>query len=433
MKYSILIISVLFTFFGSVNAQEKLTFEQALALTLENNYDILMAQVSEEIAENSASRANNGFLPTVTASGGYNWTRFGGEFETRAETRSLDPNNSYNYNAAAAINYTLFDGQGRKFRYLQAQGNHQLSELQLQITIQNTVIELSSIYNEVARLEENVVAFQKAVGISKERLKRAEYAFEFGQSKQLDVLNAQVDLNADSIAFVTGIQQLENLKRNLNFIMGQPIDQALQVDNTIEANQLFVETEVLAAAEQNNLQLSLAKSSMELSEYAIGVSKSTWLPTIGASAGYNYRGTEDPNGAFVLGSQNFGPQAGLTLSWNLFNGQNSTQLKNAKLGLKSSQIEQLSLEQNIKSQAINAFATNRNLLFVLRSQRDNVATAQDNFKRSEESYKLGQISSVEFRQAQLNLLNAEQALSKAKYDAKNAELQVLAVMGALVK
>ena len=103
------------------------------------------------------------------------------------------------------------------------------------------------------------------------------------------------------------------------------------------------------------------------------------------------------------------------------------------MGLKSSQIEQQSLEQNIKSQAMNAFATNRNLLFVLRSQRDNVATAQDNFKRSEESYKLGQINSVEFRQAQLNLLNAEQALSKAKYDAKNSELQVLAVMGALVK
>ena len=82
---------------------------------------------------------------------------------------------------------------------------------------------------------------------------------------------------------------------------------------------------------------------------------------------------------------------------------------------------------------MNAYATNQNLLFVLRSQKDNLATAKDNFKRSEESYKLGQISSVEFRQAQLNLLNAEQALSKAKYDAKNAELQVLAIMGALVQ
>ena len=307
-----------------------------------------------------------------------------------------------------------------------------MSELQLQLTIQNTILELSRIYYEVARLEESTVALQNALSISKERKKRAEYAYEYGQVKQLDVLNAKVDLNADSIALMTGIQQLENLKRNLNFIMGQTIEQEIQLDSITPVFELFVESEVLLAAEEKNLQLQLIEKNKSLNEYSIGASQASWLPTIGANAGYNYRGQDDPNGAFVLGSQNFGPQAGLSLSWNLFNGSTNTQVKNAKLSLKSSQIEQQSLEQNIKSQAMNSYATYRNLLFVMRASRDNVATAEDNFNRSEESYKLGQISSVEFRQAQLNLLNAEQALSKAKYDAKNAELQVLAVMGALV-
>ncbi len=433
MKYSILTTLVFLFLFGNLKAQNKLSFEQALALTLENNYDILMAQVNEEIAENSASKANNGFLPTVTANGGYNWTYNTGENELITETRTFDPNNSYNYNASATVNYTLFDGQGRKFRYLQAKGSHQLSELQLQLTIQNTVLELSRIYHEVARLEESVIAQKNALDISKERKKRAEYAYDYGQAKQLDVLNAKVDLNSDSIALMTGIQELENLKRNLNFIMGQKIEQDIQLDTVVGTYELFVELEVLMAAEQNNIQLRLAENNKNLSEYAIGSSKSNWMPTVGANAGYNYRGQEDPNGAFLIGSQNYGPQAGFSLSWNLFNGSTNTQVKNAKLGLKNSQIEQQSLEQNIKSQGMNAFATYRNLLFVLKAQKDNVATAEDNFKRSEESFKLGQISSVEFRQAQLNLLNAEQAVSKAKYDAKNAEYQLLAVMGALVK
>ena len=98
MKFRNILLGLLVVIACSVSAQNKLSFEQALALTLENNYDILMAQVSEEIAENSASMANNDFLPTVTATGAYNWTRLGGEFQTRAETRTLDPNNSYNYN-----------------------------------------------------------------------------------------------------------------------------------------------------------------------------------------------------------------------------------------------------------------------------------------------------------------------------------------------
>ena len=66
MKYSILTKVLLLILFGSLKAQNKLTFEQALALTLENNYDIQMAQVDEELVESSASIANNGFLPTVT-------------------------------------------------------------------------------------------------------------------------------------------------------------------------------------------------------------------------------------------------------------------------------------------------------------------------------------------------------------------------------
>ena len=43
----------------------------------------------------------------------------------------------------------------------------------------------------------------------------------------------------------------------------------------------------------------------------------------------------------------------------------------------------------------------------------------------------GQISSIEFRQAQVNLLNAHLALNRAKYTAKIAELAVLQISGDL--
>ena len=432
MKFRIL-FTLLLAWTCSVQAQNRLSFDEALQLTLANNYDILMAQVNEEIAENNASRANNDFLPTVSANGAYNWTYYEGENRLITETRSFDANNSYNYNASAVVNYTLFNGGGRKYAYLQSKGNLELSRLQLQQVIQNTVLELSRIYYEVARREENLISLRNSVEISRERFKRAEYRYEYGQAKRLDVLNARVDLNTDSIALVTGIQELENLKRNLNYIMGQEVTKELTVDNRVELKQGLIEEEVLSSTEKKNLQLKLAESNIEINQYAIGASKSNWLPTLGANAGYQYRGTDDPNGAFLIGSQNYGPQAGLSLNWTLFSGRNNVQVKNAKLNLKNQQIEQRSLEQSVKSEALNAFANYKNLLFVLGSQTDNVETARDNFKRSEDSYNLGQINSIEFRQAQLNLLNAEQAFSTAKYDAKNAELQVLAVMGVLVE
>ena len=52
-----------------------------------------------------------------------------------------------------------------------------------------------------------------------------------------------------------------------------------------------------------------------------------------------------------------------------------------------------------------------------------------NFSRTEEQFKLGQITSIEFRLAQVNLLNAKSNLNQAKYDAKNAELFLLQLTG----
>lgn len=416
-----------------IKAQNPISFEEALKLTLANNYDIQLARVDEEVAANNASKANNNYLPTITGSGDLGWTYFNGENRSITGTNAFDANNSYSYGASLIASYTLFDGKGRRYSYLQSKESLNLTELQLEQIIQNTILELSRIYHEVARLEESAVSLKQAVDISKDRLVRAEYDYDYGQSNKLNVLNAKVDLNADSVALLTGLQELENLKRNLNFVMGQEVDQELTVENTVEIKQNLVREEVIAITTKENLDLKMAKSNIQINQYAIGNAKSKWLPSLDANAGYIYRGTENPNGAFLLGSQTIGPQAGLTLSWSLFNGSNNATIKNAKLNLKSREIEQQSLEQNVRSQALNAFTSYQNFLFILHSQTDNIAIAQDNFKRSQSAYQLGQINSIEFRQAQLNLLNAEQALSKAKYDAKNAELQVLAVMGRLLE
>lgn len=427
-------IAILFFLLGmNTWAQSVLSFEKALELTLANNYAISMAKVNEEIALNNASKANNDFLPTVSASGAYNWTYFDGENRLITETRQFDANNSYNYNATASVSYTLFNGFSRRYTYLQNKEAAILSQLQLQLVVQNTVVELATIFHEVARLEENIDFLNTSVTISIDRLARTEYQYEYGQAKKLDVLNAKVDLNTDSINLINGLQQLENAKRDLNFIMGQDVTTDLRVDNAISIRNDLTRDEVVLTAESQNLELRINSNNLKINEYAIGASKSIWMPSVNANAGYQYRGTEDPNGAFLIGSNNYGPQAGVSLNWTLFNGSSQTQIKNAKLNLINQQIEKKSLNQQIKSLALNSFTTYKNQLYILNSQADNVATAKDNFNRSKDAFSLGQINSIEFRQAQLNLINAEQALSSAKYDAKNAEFQVLAVMGKLIE
>ncbi len=433
MKTKISVLVFVLWIGQSGHAQEFLTFDAALKLTLANNYAIQLAEVDEEVAANNATLANNGYLPSLNGSGNYNWNYYEGKNKLATETRTFEANNSYNFGASITASYRLFEGMGRTYRYKQSQESLKFTQLQVEQIIQNTILELSNLYYEVARLEESNQALAKAVEISQQRLERLGYEYEYGQVNQLEVLTAKVDLNNDSIALVNGLQALENTKRNLNYVMGREVEQDITVEKTLDIRRGITKEEVLTAMESNNLDLQLAKSNLQMNQYAIGQSKSAWLPSIDANAGYNFSGNENPNSPFLIGSQTTGPQAGLSLSWTLFNGQNNVAVKNAKLGLKSQQINQEATQQSIRSQALNAYTSYQNALFVLRSQSDNIATAEDNFNRSKESYERGQIDAITFRQAQLNLLNAQQALSEAKYAAKNAELQLLAIMGQLVE
>jgi outer membrane protein len=87
--------------------------------------------------------------------------------------------------------------------------------------------------------------------------------------------------------------------------------------------------------------------------------------------------------------------------------------------------QKVNIENNLK----NSWENYRNQLFILSAQEQNVLTNQNNFDRSEERFKLGQITSLEFRQAQINLINSKTSLNNAKFDAKLIELQLLQLSG----
>jgi outer membrane protein len=110
-------------------------------------------------------------------------------------------------------------------------------------------------------------------------------------------------------------------------------------------------------------------------------------------------------------------------------GSTKTRVANSKIALENQQIlleqQKVTIENNLK----NTWQNYQNQLFILKAQEKNVLTTQNNFERSKERYKLGQITSVEFRQAQINLINSKTASNNAKFDAKLIELQLLQLSG----
>ncbi len=186
------------------NAQDQvLSKEEAIDLVLENNLDIQVARNTKLIDDNNADILNSGYLPSVTgnASGSIDKQNSEGVLGN-GDTRTAEGAETRRYSAAVNVNYTLFDGLGRYYNYKNFKERSQQSELEVRQTIETTILQLFTVYYEVARLTENTNTLEQALEISKDRLKRAQYQFEFGQNTGLDVLNAEVDINTDSINFI---------------------------------------------------------------------------------------------------------------------------------------------------------------------------------------------------------------------------------------
>jgi outer membrane protein len=415
-------------------AQETLTRDQAIKLALEYNYDIKVAQKGIETAKNNSSIYNSGFLPTATLSGGATVTYNAGENRTVQGDIAFDPAQAFNYNASVGINYVIFNGLGRSYNYKQLKEQHKLTELQAKQIIENTLIQLSTAYFQVAQLEETEDILQNAVSVSNTRLERARYSYEYGQATQLEVLNAEVDVNNDSISLINTSLQLDNAKRNLNLILGRTIDMDFAVDTALQFAMPLSEEELTAKALERNVQIEQTQSQLRNNDFALKASRAGWFPSLSANAAYAYAGSENPNGAFLTGNQSYGPQAGLSLSWNLFDGgRTRTQMQSARIARQSLEIQQERTQSTLKRDVLNAYATYRNTLFVLQAQHHSLTTSTRNFERTNEMYRQGQITSIQFRQAQLNLLNAQSSLSQAKYAAKNAELRLKQLAGVLLE
>ena len=106
------ILLLAFTFLGMyvASAQELLTKENAILMTLENNYDIKLTKNSLETAKNNASLYNSGYLPTL-------FTRAAGSFDNtdteftliNDQTNKISGIETINYNASIGVNYVLFN------------------------------------------------------------------------------------------------------------------------------------------------------------------------------------------------------------------------------------------------------------------------------------------------------------------------------------
>ncbi|MGB5817942.1 MAG: TolC family protein [Saonia sp.] len=429
-------ITVLLFFFWPILMlpQEELKLEEAIAIAMERNYDLKIARNNVAIATVEADLLNSGYLPRVSASGGINYSNEN-QSVTFADgtTTAIDGAETESYNASLTAEYTLFDGMERKFKQDRNNENLLLNELQHRQEIENTLISIYENYFNVAFQKQVVENLKLNLTNSTDRLDRAIRQLKYGQGTTLDELNAQVDLNNDSISYIEAVRDLNNLKRNFNLVLGRDVRTLFTIDTIVSFQNVLSLEKVLAQMKKSNVQLVLAARNITLSELDLKINRATFLPKLSGSVAYQWNESLNPPTSFALENETYGLNLGLNLSWNIFDGGSSrTKVKKTKIDQRNREIELIRIKETVLADTYNAYETYSIAQYTLTAEAKNVGTNALNFQRTQKQYSLGQVTTVEFRQAQINLFNARNNYAKAKYDLKLAEIRLLQLGGMLI-
>lgn len=411
-------------------AQELLTVKEAIAIALENNYDIKLFQNNLKVAQQNVTPGNAGMLPTVTGNFTQN-NSVSNSNQTQAtgEVRSLDnaKNNSLNY--GVSVGWTVFDGFGMFSRYETLKELQKQGEVELQRSVVTRISEVISTYYTIVEQQNLLMAIDTSIEISRERLRTAENRFSIGKASRLEVLNVQVNLNTDESNRIKQANTVKNLKIALNNLLARDLQQEFSVLEEVNIDETLKLGDMLELAKANNPDLILISINRRLAELDEKTIRANRYPTVRLNGGYNFSESESSLG-FVAQSQSRGLTYGVTASVNIFDGFNQRRNERiAKLRIENADLQiaqtNLQIETEI-SQAYNLYRTNLALVDI---EERNEQIARQNLNITLEKYKIGTLSAVEFRDAQENFINAVSRFNAAKTQAKLSETLLMELIG----
>lgn len=432
MKKNISKIVALFFLGFFAHAQEILTLENAIKLALENNYQIKIAQNNTKVGTTNNSFANAGMLPSINV----NLTNNNSQLNTKqtqadGTVRQLDGAKNMNLSFGVGLDWTVFDGlsmfaRKEQLNVLEAQG-----KTALQATILSKISEVYLTYFDLVQQQQNLASIDTAIVISTQRVTTAQNRFSIGKASKLEVLNAQVDLNSDLSLQLKQKEFYRIAKIRMNELLIRDLKTDFQVVNEIVLDQNLDFNTLKLAAESQNPTLQNQIISKKIAEINLKQVKANRYPTVRLTSGYNFTESEASLG-FITQSSGKGFVYGVTATVPVFNG--FLQHKNEKVA--NYQVEnanwllqqqKLALETQLNT-LFTSYQTNNELVKI---EAKNVEIAKQNLDITLAKFKIGTITTIEFRTAQQNFVEANLRYATAQYQTKISEINLKELAGVL--
>jgi len=426
---------------GTLNAQVRrpLTLNQAISLSLQNNYDIQLTRNDSLVAALDFAYADYSLLPRLNASGALlynnNNTR---QVLADGTERKRNGIKTDNINASLNLNWTLFDGLRMFIARDRLRQLVELGELQIKNQVVTTVAEVMRIYYDVVRQEQQLRAIDEQIELSNERLKLAQYRFDIGVGAKPDVLQAQIDLNGQRSSALTQQTVINKLKEQLNQLLVLPVGNDFMIaDTAISFNANLSLDSINSNLKATNPELLINQKNLELAQLDLRIRRAERYPTLEFNSAYNFNRTSNStviNQFSALFNQTRGFNYGLSATVPIFNGFNSRKLiRAAQLNLESQKLLYDRSLALINTSIANAYRDYDLYKRALALEEETIKLVRENIFIARERYRLGISTFIEMREAQQSLADATNRLIQSRYNVKVAEIELMRLKGDLIR
>ncbi|MDO7886615.1 TolC family protein [Hymenobacter cheonanensis] len=399
-----------------------LTLHEALQTALKNSLDIQIGQNAVEVQRLQNTLGFAGGLPTLALAGSNNVVinNTNQEFNT-GQTTIRTGARSTQYNFGLAGSYLLYNGGYVVANRKRLDELQQISELQLNSTVQNVLADVSLKYYAVVQQQRYIRTLQASVEVSRQKLRLIEARQAVGLANNADKFQAQLDLNAQlqtqGQQALAAEQATADLLRALTLDLTTPI----ALEDSIPVSRDLRWADIQASLVRNPALLA-ADRQVRVNELLERVARANRYPSLGINAGTNFARNQNAVGT-TLFNQSYGPYAGLGLAVPIYSGGVNKRLVDvARVNTKTAELQRTALQQNYQLNARKAWEAYEQTLALVDTAEASYTTARNLLKLVQMRLDAGLSTLVDVRIAQQSYEDAGYRLVNYRYNAKAAEI-----------
>lgn len=295
------------------------------------------------------------------------------------------------------------------------------TKIDLVVSVAKAFYDVLATSQQVKVVDENIARLQRSYSDAKAR-------FDAGIADKTDYKRAQIALNNAGVTKKSNQEALIAKTAYLKSLLNYPENGALNIlyDSATLENAILIDT-LSTIDYSRRIEYAILQTQRRLQEANVKYNRWSFLPTVSANGAYNANFLNDNFGKLYNSSfpNSF---AGVTLSLPIFQGgKRKYNLRIAEQQLKRTELDIVSLENNVNAEYVNALSSYKASLANYQAVRENVLLAREVYDVINLQYRSGIktyleviTAETELRTAEINYFNALYSVMSSKIDVQRS-------------